>query len=235
MQERRSVSTSGIGRFYGKLYGVMSLGLLTTAVVTFLLSTVFQQQYLMLVTQNRSMPFILMLAPLIFVFLASGMKSVQNPARALIMFLLMAASEGLTVAVIMMMVPSSTAVAALLVTAVIFSTMAMVGIYGKKDLSKAGSIAMMVLFGVILMSFVNFFLRSTGMAMVMNYVILGVFIILVAYDNQRLKQMYSYAEASGDVAVSSLAVQGAIMLYLDFLNLFLTIIQIFGIGGNSDN
>lgn len=235
MQERRSVSDSGIGRFYGRLYGVMSLGLLTTAVVTFLLTTVLQQQFLNLIAGSRMMPFIMMFAPLIFVFLASGMKSVQNPARGLTMFLLMAASEGLTVAVLMMMVPGATAIAALLVTAVIFATMAMVGIYGKKDLSHAGSIAMMVLVGVILMSLVNMFLRSTGMAMIMNYIILGVFIILVAYDNQRLKQMYSYAEAQGDVAISSLAVQGAIMLYLDFLNLFITIIQIFGIGGNSDN
>jgi FtsH-binding integral membrane protein len=68
--------------------------------------------------------------------------------------------------------------------------------------------------------------------MILNYIILGVFIVLVAYDNQRLKQLYAYAEAEGDVAISSLAVQGAIMLYLDFLNLFITILQIFGIGDN---
>lgn len=234
MQERRSVSEAGIGRFYGRLYGVMGLGLVVTSIVTYLLGVVFQTQYLTLISNNRAFYWIMLFLPIVFMFLASSMKSVQNPARATVMFLLMAASEGTTLSVFMLMFKATTVVAALLVTAVIFGTMALVGIYGKKDLSRAGSIAMMFLIGAVVMSFLNFFMHSTGMAMILNYVILGVFIILVAYDNQRLKQMYAYAEAEGDVAISSLAVQGAIMLYLDFLNLFLTILQIFGIGDNNN-
>lgn len=230
MQERRSVSETGIGRFYGHLYGMMGLGLVVTAVVTYLLGVVFQTQYLTFISTNQIFYYVAMFLPLIFVLFASSAKSAQNPARATTMFLLMAASEGTTLSLFMLMFKSSTAIAALLVTAVIFGTMSIVGIYGKRDLSRAGSIAFMFLIGAVLMSFLNFFMHSTGMAMILNYIILGVFIVLVAYDNQRLKQMYSYAEAEGDVAVRSLAVQGAIMLYLDFLNLFITILQIFGIG-----
>lgn len=232
MQERRSVSETGIGRFYGRLYGMMGLGLVVTAIVTYLLGVVFQTEYLTFIGNNRLFYYIAMFLPLVFVLFASSAKSARNPARATVMFLLMAASEGTTLALFMMMFKSTTTVAALLVTAVIFGTMALVGIYGKRDLSKAGSIATMFLLGAIVMTMLNFFMRSTGMAMILNYIILGVFIVLVAYDNQRLKQLYAYAEAEGDVAISSLAVQGAIMLYLDFLNLFITILQIFGIGDN---
>ncbi|WDF83533.1 Bax inhibitor-1/YccA family protein [Lacticaseibacillus pabuli] len=235
MQERRSVSEAGLSGFFGRVYGNMALGLLTTAVVTGLLMTVFKAPYLALMTSTPMMQWVFMFLPLLFVILASTGNSVQNPGRARVMFLLMSASEGTTMSVIMMMTSTTTAVAALLVTAVIFGTMSMVGIFGKRDLSHAGNIAITALFGVIAISVLNFFMRSTGVAMLINYVILGIFIILVAADNQRLKQFYASAEAQGDVAVSSLAVQGAIMLYLDFLNLFLTIIQIFGIGGNNNN
>ena len=235
MQERRSVTESGISGFFGRVYGNMALGLLTTAVVTGLLMTVFKQAYLSLIGSNQIMLWVFMFLPLVFVILASSGNSVANPGRARLMFLLMSASEGTTMALIMLMTSTNTAVAALLVTAVIFGTMSMVGIFGKRDLSRAGSIAMTALYGVIAISILNFFMHSTGVAVLINYVILGIFIILVAADNQRLKQFYASAEAQGDVAVSSLAVQGAIMLYLDFLNLFLTIIQIFGIGNNNNN
>ncbi len=234
MQERRSVNESGIAQFFGRVYGVMGIGMVVTAIVTFILGYVVRDQYVMFLQSNQFAYWIMLFLPLVFVLFGSSAKSIQNPARALTMFLLLSASEGTTLSVIMTFYSGTTAVAALLVTAVIFGTMALVGVYGKKDLSRAGGIATMVLFGAILMSAVNMFLGAAGMAMIINYVILGVFIVLVAYDNQRLRQYYSYAEAQGDVAINALAIQGAMMLYLDFLNLFIVILQIFGVG-DSDN
>jgi FtsH-binding integral membrane protein len=233
MQDRRAVNDTGVAQFFGRVYGTMALGIIVTAVVTFILGYVMRDAYISLLSTNRLAFFILTFLPFVFVLAGSGRKAVANPARALTMFLLLAASEGTTLAVIMTMFNGTTVIAALLVTAIIFITMACVGIFGKKDLSRAGGIASMLLIGVILMSVVNMFMGSVGMAMFINYAILGIFIVLVAFDSQRLRNFYAYAEAQGDVAVSALAIQGAMMLYLDFLNLFISILQIFGIG--SDN
>lgn len=232
MQERRAVNDTGIAQFFGKVYGTMGIGLIVTAVVTYLLGYVFQEQYFTLLASSNIIRYVLMFLPLIFVLFGSGRKALANPTRAMAMFIGLAASEGFTLATIMSFFAGTTVIAALLVTAVIFGTMSLVGVFGKKDLSRAGGIASMLLLGVLLMSVVNMFLGSAGFAMILNYIILGVFIILVASETQRLRNFYATAEAAGDVAVRSLAIQGALMLYLDFLNLFITILQIFGVSSD---
>ncbi|WP_127850129.1 Bax inhibitor-1/YccA family protein [Lacticaseibacillus hulanensis] len=233
MQERRAVNETGVAQFFGKVYGTMGIGILVTAAVTYVLGYVFQAQYFAILQSNALLRFVFTLLPFAFLLMGSSRKALANPGRAMVMFIGLAASEGFMLASVMWWFKGTTVVAALLVTAVIFGTMALVGVYGKKDISRAGGIATMLLYGAILMSFVNIFMGSAGFAMVLNYIILGVFIVLVAYDSQRLRNFYASAEAQGDVAVSSLAIQGAVMLYLDFLNLFITILQIFGVG--SDN
>lgn len=235
MQERREVNETGVAQFFGKVYGMMGLGVIVTAIVTFMLGYVFRDSYFALLAANPIIKFIMTFLPFIFLFAGMGRKAIQNPGRAMLMFLGLAASEGTMLASVMYYFNGATVVSALVVTAIVFGTMAAVGVFGKKDLSRAGGIATMLLFGALLMTFVNFFIGSAGMAMLLNYVIVGVFIVLVAYDSQRLRNFYAYAAASGEVAINSLAIQGAVMLYLDFLNLFITILQIFGVGGSSDN
>ncbi|WP_056969088.1 Bax inhibitor-1/YccA family protein [Lacticaseibacillus thailandensis] len=232
MQERRAVNEAGLSQFFGRVYGVMGGGMVVTAIVTYLLGYVFRQQYFNFIASNSLVFYVMAFMPLIFVILGNTGRSVAHAGRALVFFLLLAASEGFTLALIMSMYNGTTVIAALLTTAVVFGTMALVGIFGKKDLSRAGSIAIMGLYGVILMSLVNMFLRSTGMGMLLNYIILAIFIVLVAYDNQTLKRLYASADAQGVMSVNSLAVSGAVALYLDFLNLFLTILEIFGVGSN---
>lgn len=235
MQERRSVSEAGISEFFGRVYANLGIGLLITSAVTYLLGYVFRAQYISFISSNQFVYWIMLFLPFVFIIFGSGARASANPTQARVMFFLLAASEGTTMSVIMAMYSGTSVIAALLVTAVIFGTMSLVGIYGKRDLSRAGSIAMTALIGVIVMSLVNFLIGSTGLAMFINYAILAIFIVLVAYDNQALKRYYAQAEAMGDVAISALAIQGALMLYLDFLNLFITILEIFGVGGNNRN
>ncbi|WKF84215.1 Bax inhibitor-1/YccA family protein [Lacticaseibacillus pantheris] len=232
MQERRAVNESGLSQFFGRVYGVMGGGMVVTAAVTYLLGYVFRQQYFNFIASNTIVFYVMTFMPIIFVILGSTGRSMAHAGRALVFFLLLAASEGFTLAVIMSLYSGTTVIAALLTTAVVFGTMAMVGIFGKKDLSRAGSIAYMSLFGIILMSLVNMFLRSSGMAMLINYAILAIFIVLVAYDNQTLKRLYAQADAQGMSSINALAVSGAVSLYLDFLNLFIAILQIFGMGSD---
>ncbi|MFD1464417.1 Bax inhibitor-1 family protein, partial [Paenibacillus farraposensis] len=86
------------------------------------------------------------------------------------------------------------------------------------------------LWGVIVMSLVNMFIASSGLQWLINYAILAIFIVMTAFDTQKLKQVYLTAGGTGDglIAENALVTQGALMLYLDFLNLFLVILRIFG-------
>lgn len=106
-------------------------------------------------------------------------------------------------------------------------------IYGrmtKNNLSGFGKFAMMGLIGVIIVSLVNFFMASAAISYFLSYAMLIIFIILTAWDNQKLSMMYRQYGATGEISVSGLAVMGALTLYLDFVNLFLTMLQIFGGG-----
>ncbi|WP_155286555.1 Bax inhibitor-1/YccA family protein [Lacticaseibacillus zhaodongensis] len=234
MQERRSVSQSGISQFFGRVYGNMGVGLLITAAITYLLGYVFHDQYVNFISSNPVFYWVMLLLPFVFIIFGSGARAYANPGRARLMFFGLAASEGTTMAVIMAQFSGTSVVAALVVTGVIFGTMSLVGIYGNKDLSRAGSIATTALVGALVMTVLNFLIHSSGLAMLINYAILAIFIVLVAYDNQTLKRFYAQAEAQGDTAISALAIQGALMLYLDFLNLFITILQIFGVGNDNN-
>lgn len=236
MQERRVVNDTGVTGFFAKVYSTMGMGILVTALVSYLLSTVFQAQYIAFVGSHRIMFWLMMFLPLILSFMVQGKKAQANSGYATLMFLLMSASFGFTLGLTLMFYRGPVIGMALAVTAIIFFTMSALGRSGKRDLTKAGSIASMALFGIILLSLVNMFLRSPGMMYLISYGILVVFIVLVAYDTQQLKRLYMTASNTGEALVNlnTLAVQGALMLYLDFLNIFLAILQIFGAGGNND-
>ena len=105
--------------------------------------------------------------------------------------------------------------------------MAFVGYTTKKDLSGMGKMLMMALIGLIIATVVNLFLRSTGLQLIVSYIGVLVFVGLTAYDTQKIKQMLMMAEDTGETA-QKIALLGALSLYLDFVNLFLYLLRIFG-------
>ncbi|WP_461212944.1 Bax inhibitor-1/YccA family protein [Lacticaseibacillus sp. GG6-2] len=235
MQERRIVNDAGLSVFFAKVYGTMGGGLLITAVISYLLGNVFRVQYGNFISSNQIIFWVLTLLPFVLTFLISGRRGQESPAYARLMFGVMAASYGFTLASIWLIYPAANIGIALIVTAVVFFTMSVVGRVTKQNMSRIGGIAMSVLLGAIVLSLINMFMHSGMMSLLISYVILIVFIIMTAADTQALKRLYLTAGGDGDYAVntSSLAVQGALLLYLDFLNLFLVILQIFGV--SSDN
>jgi FtsH-binding integral membrane protein len=114
-----------------------------------------------------------------------------------------------------------------------FIALSAYGYFTKQDLTKWGSIALMGLFGAIIVSVFNvllFFIApqlSNAIYWIVNYVVLALFVVLIAYDTQKLKALAIEAEQRGG-SVASYAIQGALMLYLDFINLFLRILSIMG-------
>ncbi|WNX02369.1 Bax inhibitor-1/YccA family protein [Lacticaseibacillus rhamnosus] len=236
MQERRVVNEAGLTQFFSRIYTLMGSGLVVTALVSYLLGVTLKNDYINFVGAHPIIFWIMTALPLILSFFVTGRRAQASPGYATLMFYLMSASFGFTFASVAMVAKTSNLAVALATTAVVFLVMSMVGHFGKRDLSKAGSIAMSALFGVIIMMFVNMFIGSSGMQMLISYAILIIFIVLTAWDTQRLKNLYLTAGSDGQAAIStsSLAVVGALMLYLDFLNLFTAILQILGVGDNNN-
>jgi FtsH-binding integral membrane protein len=122
---------------------------------------------------------------------------------------------------------SSSVLGVFLTTAVVFGVMAIAGYTTKTDLTKFGSLMMMGLVGIIVASLVNMFLRSDAMGYIIAYIGVAVFVGLTAYDVQKLKRIGAGLEY-GDASSKKMAVMGALTLYLDFINLFLMLLRLFG-------
>lgn len=109
-----------------------------------------------------------------------------------------------------------------------FGLMAVLGYTTKTDLTKFGSLLMMLLLGVIIASVVNMFMHSSGMQYIISFACVAIFTGLTAYDVQKMKNIGAQVGSNGDATVGKMAVYGALSLYLDFINLFLALLRIFG-------
>ncbi|WP_179395166.1 Bax inhibitor-1/YccA family protein [Lacticaseibacillus absianus] len=237
MEERRVVNDTGLAAFFNRVYSTVGLGIAVTSLISYLLGTVFVDSYTSFINSSPLMFWLMTLMPFILLFVMNNKAARRSGAYATVVFTLISASFGFMYASLFIRYELGTMTAALLTTAVAFITMSVVGRVTKQDLSRAGAIASNALIGIILVTLINVFLiHSSGMQLIMAYVILIVFLVLTAWDNQALKRMYLTAGQSGQPAYSmnSLAIQGALMLYLDFLNMFMAILQIFG-GGSDRN
>ena len=158
------------------------------------------------------------------IWLGAGVTRMSRPV-AIGAFVLYAALNGVTLSLLALVYSGASIGGAFVATSLVFGIMALYGYATKSDLSSVGSIAFMGLIGVILATVVNFFLHSGPIAIVISYITIVVFCALTAYDTQKLKTMAM--QMSGE----SLGIYGALALYLDFINIFLAILRIFG-GGN---
>jgi FtsH-binding integral membrane protein len=208
--------------FVRSVYGWMFGGLLTTAFAALWVVMSPAMQRLVLET-----PFVrggLMIAEIGIVFWLSFRIRVMAPSTAAAAFLVYSLLNGLTLSVIFWAYTGGSITMAFVTAAGMFAAMSIYGMVTKRDLTSIGSFFMMGLFGIIICMLINVFLKSDGMSFVIS--ILGVFIFLglTAWDNQKLKAM---ATATGP-QLESFAVIGALMLYLDFINLFLFMLRLFG-------
>ena len=157
-----------------------------------------------------------------------AMRISANAATAL--FLLYAAIVGALVSGIFLAYPGSTLAAAFLVTGGTFGVLSVIGFITKKDLTRMGGILTMAVIGLFLASIVNVFLANNLVSWVITYAVLGVFIGLTVYYTQMLKNLALSAENNPDM-LSRLAVVGSLLLYVAFINMFISILQIMGGNG----
>ena len=171
--------------------------------------------------------YIVMFAPIGLVLLMGfGINRLSVPALTGV-FLVYSVLMGMSLSFIFLAYTQSVIYQVFFISAAMFGVMALLGYTTKTDLTKLGSLLFMALIGIVIASLVNMFLRSPGFSYVISFIAVIVFTGLTAYDVQKLKQIGTQTEA-GSEATAKLSIMGALTLYLDFINLFLALLRIFG-------
>jgi hypothetical protein len=221
-------SLARVNVFIRSVYNWMAIGLGLTAFTAFYVAN--SQALLQIIFGNRMVFFGLIIGELGLVFYLSARVQKIQASTATALFVLYSVLNGATLSVVFLAYTSASIVSTFFVCALTFSACSVYGMVTKRDLTSMGGFMMMGLIGIIIATVVNIFLRSPAMTMLISYVGVVVFVGLTAYDTQKLKTMAMTqpANASGAM-VRKGAIMGALTLYLDFVNLFLMLLHIFGV------
>jgi len=214
-----------LSAFMRGVYGWMSAGLALTAVVA--VSVASSPAMLKLVFNPMAL-IVLVLAELGLVLMLSARINRMSPGAATGMFLGYSALNGLTLSGIFITYTATSIASAFAVSAGMFMAMSLYGLVTKRDLTGLGSFLFMGLIGIFIAMLVNIFLHSSMMAFIIDCIGVLIFTGLTAYDTQRLKDMGDHAPMGDSAALRRGSIMGALVLYLDFINLFLFLLRIFG-------
>ncbi len=217
------VDAAYVARYMTKVYGWMSLGLAITGVVALLVAS--SPAAINFFFGNKLLFFGLLILQIFLVgFLAIRIQKMSS-LTATAVFIGYSAVMGITFAALMLTYSLSSFLSVFAITAGTFGIMTAVGYFTKQDLTSFGKIMMMGLIGIVLASIVNFFVGSPTLYWIISYVGVAVFVGLIAYDTQKIK---SYALLDSEEARKKGAIMGALALYLDFVNLFIFLLRLFG-------
>ncbi|CFU97237.1 Bax inhibitor-1 family protein [Yersinia pseudotuberculosis] len=217
---------SGIQAYMAQVYGWMTCGLLLTAVVAWYAANT--PSIIFALQSNQILFFGLIIAQLGLVFVISGMVNRLSGTAATSLFMLYSALTGLTLSSILIMYTGASIASTFVICAGMFGAMSFYGYTTKRDLSGMGSMLFMGLIGIILASLVNIWLKSPALMWVVTYIGVLVFVGLTAYDTQKLKNLGAQLDINDKDSFRKYSIVGALTLYLDFINLFLMLLRIFG-------
>jgi FtsH-binding integral membrane protein len=213
-------STSEIVTAMNRVYGHMALAILTSMVVSGLVSS---SPALMAFFFTGVMKWIVIFAPLVAIFAISFNMHKVSYSTAQFMLHGFAALMGLSFATIFVVYTIGSIVTAFMGAAVLFGTMSLYGYFTKRDLTSIGQFMFVGLIAIIIASVINIFIGSSVAQMVISALAVIIFLGLTAYDTQKIRQLVSVGGDTGSQEVA-----GALTLYLDFINLFLSLLQLFG-------
>ncbi len=218
-----------VSSVYKNMYGWMASALGLSSLTSYLLfNKIVSDSDFAEVFLSRGVMFGLAIASVLLVLYLSARIQHMSTTKATIVFALYSVLMGAMLTPLALVYTASSIASTFVITAGMFIGMAAYGHFTKRDLSKIGNIAIMGLWGIILASIVNFFLGSSLMQYIISWVGIAVFCGLTMYDVQKFKEIiYSYGTSAGN-QVQKLALMGALSLYLDFVNLFIYLLQIFG-------
>ena len=209
-----------------KVYGLMSVGMLLTGGVAWAVGTNDAMVNAIFGTPLR---WVVMFAPLIMVFAFSALINRMSVAAARLFFYTYAAMMGLSLAFIFAVYTQTSIAQTFLVTSVAFAGLSLYGYTTKRDLSAFGTFLMMGLIGLIVASIVNIFLASSALAFAISAIGVLIFAGLTAWDTQAIKNDYiAHAQMGDSDWLGKSAIMGALRLYLDFINMFMFLLQFLG-------
>ncbi|GAB5437757.1 Bax inhibitor-1/YccA family protein [Falsiruegeria mediterranea] len=236
---------AGLRAHMNKVYGTMSVGMLITFAAAWAISglavtadpsaavaQLSADKYLTSFGYSiygSPLKYVIMFAPLLFIFGFSAGINRLSASAAQLVFYVFAAVMGLSISSIFLVFTGQSIIQVFLITAIAFAGLSLVGYTTKKDLSAMGTFLIMGVIGLIVASIVNIFLGSPAVAFAISAIGVLIFAGLTAYDTQQIKNTYLQMAHAGDQEwLGKAAIMGALSLYLDFINMFMFLLQLFG-------
>lgn len=219
----------GLRAYFLRIYNYMASALILTGLVAYFAGT--SEAFLQIMRNEDGRPsmlsYVVMLAPLGFVLFFSFRINQMSERGAQMAFWAFATIMGLSMFYIFAAYTGTSIARVFFITAGTFGSMSLFGYTTKRDLTGFGSFLMMGVIGIIIASVVNIFMQSTGLQMAISVIGVLLFTGLTAYDTQRIKAMY-YQVGMYSGSLGKASIMGALTLYLDFINLFMMLLQFFG-------
>ena len=215
----------GLRQYMLKVYNYMAGGLCITALISYLIANTSAIKLFFTVAPN-GLSWLALLAPFIMIFAFGWVLSRGTLAQVQGVYWGYAAVMGAALAPVFIAYTGTSITRIFLITAAMFGGMSLYGYTTRKDLTSMGSFMTMGLWGIIIAMIVNIFLKSPGLYYALSILSVVVFTGLTAYDTQKIRAIYAESD-SGDMS-SRKAISGALALYMDFINLFLALLRLFG-------
>lgn len=221
------VSETAFSKLMRNVYAWMCAGLLMTALTA--MGVAKNAELFTMLMTNKLLFWGIMIAEIALVIYLSARIMRMSFFSASLCFAAYSILNGVTMSFIFMAYTTESIAQTFLITAGTFGAMSLVGFFIKKDLSGLGRMLIMLLIGLIIASVINIFLASSTMAVILNYLGVIIFVGLTAYDTQKIKQMLQYSSYYGiSEQTQKMALLGSLTLYLDFINMFLYLLRVFG-------
>ncbi len=218
------VDESAARGFIVKVYGWMTLALVITGIVA--IATAANPDFIAAIASGPAL-IALVIGQLLLVVVLSAAINKLSAGLATGLFIVYAAVTGLTFSMLFLIYTGSSIAQVFFITAGTFGLVSAYGYVTRRDLTSIGNLLFMALIGLIVASIVNLFLNSSVVDWIITFVGIVIFIGLIAYDTQRIKRMAAGLGENGEVYQKA-AVFGALALYLDFINLFIRLLRVFG-------
>jgi FtsH-binding integral membrane protein len=229
----------GLRAHMSKVYGLMAVAMLITGLVAYVVGTDFARAVageptavipagVLQAMFSSPLKWVVMFAPLAVVFGFSAGLQRMSQGTAQVVFWLFAALMGLSISWIFAVFTGMSIAQMFFVTAIAFAGLSLWGYTTKRDISGWGSFLIMGVIGLVVASIVNIFLQSSALMFAVSALGVLIFAGLTAYDTQNIKNTYLQLQASNEAFLGKAAIMGALQLYLNFLNMFMMLLQLFG-------
>ena len=217
--------SAGLNRFLTKMYSWMGLAVLISAIVAYYAGKVAG-------FQTSGVSGLLLLAVWFILPFVMGRQAMKNSVVGFVELMVYAGLTGLMFSDLFVMYTGATLTSAFVSSASVFVAMSAVGVFTKRSLAKLGTQLFGALIGLLVAMVVNIFLHSPAVALFLSLAAVVIFSLLTMFDAHRMKALYN--NFHGQVSVNGLAINGALELYLDFINIFISLVEIFGGYGNNN-